>query len=412
MPGIWDLLNSSGAGNMPPPGMQSAQLGDDTFNKSPTDWAKLFAQAGAPTQPDVPSETPAPFAPAIVTAQAAQLHGGSAPRAPGAHAGMPIDQGGAATQELLNQLGAAHTQSMEKQGSMLDQLRDQMSELKNKKLPINFQPLAQLVDSWTGSNMSSAAAPAETQQTRDAQIQALQGALMKGQQGLSQDELGFLKDKLTAQYHADDIKQRGIDNAMKREDQAIARDTLKQGKMDRFDQTQLTGYQNKLNSDKTFADATSHLKEVGQTRALLDDALTNPVAANAVKLSMARLYVPSRLNETEIASFGGSKAIGDTLAQIAKQAESGTITQENHDFLARLVDAQETHSKAAQQRQLNYHASQYAHNSSHTLDESKQLLGGDLYQPLSDEDKAAVTWAKANSKDPRAKKILDMHPGE
>ena len=391
--GLWDqLLNAQQ--QQPPPGLWGQMDTAQSTSLLPPDFA-------------MPQQQPPPKPPQVVTDQAPLLKGQGQQRT------MPIDQGGANTQELINQLGSAQGQASQNQGNMIAQLQDQLSGLKNKKLPVNLQPLAQLVDSWTGSKLAPAAAPEETAQSRQEQIQALQNAIAKGQQSMSQDDLNFLKDKLTAQYHADDIKQRGIDNGLKRDALNAEKATVAGARADKLDATQLQHYQDQLTKDKAFADATSHLAEVDKTKELLDQALVNPAAANALKLSMARLYVPSRLNETEINAFGGSKQIGDKLSQIEQEMEKGTLTQSNHDYLAKLVTAQELNAKKTQQKQLEFHASQYAHNSPHTLEEAKQLIGGSTYEaPQDDEDAAALSWARSNPKDPRAVKILALHGGK
>jgi hypothetical protein len=52
--------------------------------------------------------------------------------------------------------------------------------------------------------MAPSAAPQETAQTRQAQIEKLQDVIRKGQQGLSQDEVNMLKNQLQAQWHTEE----------------------------------------------------------------------------------------------------------------------------------------------------------------------------------------------------------------
>ncbi len=325
--------------------------------------------------------------PPVVMDQAATLSG-----APVAPAAPPVPRGtfhstettgtapnAGATQALLDALGGSQLDSLKKQGLTTDALQAKLKALEGKDLPLNFGPIAGLVDSWTGSHMAGAVAPPETAAGRDAQVQKLQDAIMKSQQGMSQDEISYMKDKLSAQYHAEDIAGRHADRQIQREGIQAQKDAMLGMRQEKRDQDLLTHATDKFNSDATVVDATKKIGEVSNASQMLDMARTNPAVRNTIALDMARLIVPSRLNETEIAAFGGSKAASDKIDQMLSDMKGGTLSDTNYGYLKQMVAALGEHDKKVLSDRLEHHATQFAARSSYTKDEAAQAIGGTAY---------------------------------
>ncbi len=318
-----------------------------------------------------------------------------------------------ATQALLDALGGSQLESLKKQGLTTDALQAKLKALEGKDLPLNLGPIGALVDSWTGSHMAGAVGPSETAQSRAEQVQKLQDAVMKSQQGMSQDEINFMKDKLQAQYHAEDIAGRTKDRNLQRDFLAQQHQDALDAKTSKRDTDALTHATDKFNSDATVVDATKKMGEVGNARQMLDLALTNPSARSSLSLELARLAVPSRLNETEIKAFdpGGTKSASLRFGQIIQDLENGTLTPENHRYISQALEARAAHDRQVLSDRLDHHATQFASRSSYTKDEAAQAIGGTAYQKPDPEDAAALSWAQANPKDPRAAQILSLHGG-
>jgi hypothetical protein len=92
-----------------------------------------------------------------------------------------------------------------------------------------------------------------------------------------------------------------------------------------------------FNRDKIVVNANSALSASKQAAEMVD--LNNPIAASAVKRSLARLSGEvGVMTDRDVADFAGSKAWKDQMIQFAKMAESGTLTQANQDYMRQLLN--------------------------------------------------------------------------
>lgn len=126
-----------------------------------------------------------------------------------------------ATQNLLQTIDERSRAALDSQGADVAKLQTQAQDLTDKSLPLNLSALAGLTDAWTGSHLAATSAPEETEATRRAEVERLNAAVLKAKQGMSQDEIAILKDKLSGQWHAEDIAQRGADRQVQRDGMAM-----------------------------------------------------------------------------------------------------------------------------------------------------------------------------------------------
>lgn len=260
---------------------------------------------------------------------------------------------------MLNRIGDQQLEALRQQGLSVEALQKQLGDVKNKQLPMNLSPLAALADAWTGSKLSSVAQPAETAQSRDAEAAALQGQILKAQQGMSQDEIQLLKDKLTAQYHSEDLSQREADRQVQREAVAAQKDTVRSDKLTHQQREELQHAQDKFNNDTTVKDTVTKRAELDQIRNQINQAKTDPVANNMLPIALVKLYV-NRVSNQEVGLAKGSQALTDRAEQFAKEMSKGTLTEKNAGFMQELVDGMQKHGDQVLSERANHYGHTYS----------------------------------------------------
>jgi hypothetical protein len=90
----------------------------------------------------------------------------------------------------------------------IEDLKRRLAAVDQQDLPIDFRPIAALVDSWTGSNLAPYAAPQETTKDRAAIKDKIQSQILQAEQGLSENEVAQLRSRLNNQFQVDNLQYR------------------------------------------------------------------------------------------------------------------------------------------------------------------------------------------------------------
>jgi hypothetical protein len=102
-------------------------------------------------------------------------------------------------QDMINNVNVKSNDSLKQQGVSIQGLKDQLSGLNSKELPMDLTPFASLVDNWTGSHFTNSYKPSETAESRQATVNKLQDAILKAENNLSGNEVDTLKSQLSNQ---------------------------------------------------------------------------------------------------------------------------------------------------------------------------------------------------------------------
>jgi hypothetical protein len=146
--------------------------------------------------------------------------------------------------------------------------------------------------------------------------------------------------------------------------------------------THLASAQQGLMHDDPYKKLEGVVNEADTTKAIIDDAVTNPASANAVPIQLSRFTQGGgRLNQVEIQKMGGDRALGARLQQIITQANTGTLTKENADFAKQYVDVATQAANRSKQGIEQQYASQYATRAGIPLDQALSDITGRSARP-------------------------------
>jgi hypothetical protein len=119
---------------------------------------------------------------------------------------------------LQGQLDARDLESLNRQRSGIDTLRQRLSGIDKTALPVNLTGLAALTDAWTGSHFTDSYRPQETKSSRTAERQRLEDAIAKAENNYSENDITALRTKLNNQFQLDNLsateRQRKEQNAI------------------------------------------------------------------------------------------------------------------------------------------------------------------------------------------------------
>jgi len=200
------------AAQVPPEAADPAQLAMASMPASaypplemggvPTTWQSLAAPSGAP----LPASA-----------------GGDAP---------PAVDPASASDPLMDAINAKQMDSIRQQQAGIDQGQAQAAALAGMPLQTDLSPLMNLSDTWFGGNLQKGYAKPETGRERIGTAQALQNAIQKQMGGLTESELGLLKQKLGERQHGADLKARYAEIQQRREAAAMAKQDAKSTRED------------------------------------------------------------------------------------------------------------------------------------------------------------------------------------
>lgn len=257
---------------------------------------------------------------------------------------------------------------------------------------MDLSPLMALADSWGGTKLAqSYNKPGDNK----ALLMQLRSELDKNAQGLSEQQVQLLKAQLDVQARKEDREsQRDATRALRETADALHKqqrgDKLNEQQNKHFD-TARSGYMHdteELRKKKI---------ELGNLNQTLEDALTNPAAANELAIDRARFTVPSRLSDVEISALG-YKSMGDLeqrLNQAYESAKSGTITAENYKAIKDNLALKATHLDDALQQKAAEHAGAYARKTGKDPSSALYELVGNEYGPEILQPKAPATQSPA-----------------
>lgn len=100
-------------------------------------------------------------------------------------------------QQLVSQLQEQSQNAIQEQRQGVKENEASLKNLESRGAPINFAPLAALVDSWTGSNLSKGVAQSETPEQYQEKIMSLKNAIQTQRQGLSSEQINLLKSQIS-----------------------------------------------------------------------------------------------------------------------------------------------------------------------------------------------------------------------
>lgn len=109
-------------------------------------------------------------------------------------------------QAILDAQEKAGQQGIDLQRQGIEQYANQVEAAKALPMGVDLTPLMSLADTWTGSKMAGTYKAPESTQDRVGQIMALQNALAKQKQGLSESEIGLLKQRLGGEESMANLK--------------------------------------------------------------------------------------------------------------------------------------------------------------------------------------------------------------
>lgn len=179
-----------------------------------------------------------------------------------------------------------------------------------------------------------------------------------------------------AQGRIESAKMRGAIDADRRQRQG----ELDQERRDKEARAELTGAQNKLNGETK--DMYKSAAAADDLDAKIDEARVNPAQNSMLPVAIARAAIQGgRINQQEIAKAGGSQAILDKAAQVAKNLAEGTLTDDNAKWMKSMASLAKKGAMTQIQDAEERHVGQYmqAHPDMDFEDAYSDLTGGKTY---------------------------------
>ena len=201
-----------------------------------------------------------------------------------------------------------------------------------------------------------------------------------------------------------------------REESRQFRDKAFDFKKQEADYNKVVKLQDSFNKDKQVTKAEERIQSAQTLRDMVNG---NPITQEAAKTFAARASGEvGALSDQDRAAYGGTKAILSKINQIATQAASGELTEENKKFMIELADKFEQAGRRDLSARLDVYAKQGTKRVKMSEDEVKEIIRPDLIlqqqeqkstistqRQLSNKDQQALDWANSNPNDPRAAQI-------
>lgn len=237
----------------------------------------------------------------------------------------------------------------------------------------NLSPILNLIDSWTGSNLSQGYQPPKSSEDLTNQAFTMQQKIADLSGELTKSQSEFLKTQLQG------LKDRGGYDPLRlaRElDRSRASDERRAMAKDRFGQQLVE----RVEKDKVIDKANQSIAASSNIRQLIE--ANNPLADNAIPTFLARASGEvGALSEADKRPFGGEQSLVSRMKQAAQMAATGTLTPENREFVRQLAATMENSAKININRRKKDLAANYSRaQRSFTKDEVEALLGIDNMQ--------------------------------
>lgn len=152
--------------------------------------------------------------------------------------------------------------------------------------------------------------------------------------------------------------------------------------------------------------------KANQAMQAADDALaniqlakSNPVAYSGTAIQMARAMAGGqRINKQELDRMGGSQAVMDRLGQVAKEMQSGTLSDKNAQFFTEVAQSMKKAAMDDVHGIAKRHAQQYSQLSGEPLETAYQKISGTpMPQAAAPSPQGAPTGDAVQVKDPAGK---------
>lgn len=269
----------------------------------------------------------------------------------------------------------------------------------------DLSPLLAYFDGINGTKLAQSYAKPESEEDHAMKTQALQQGILKAKQGLTDDQIAILKNSMNDKMSLEMLKLQG---------KALGNN---------IDDKNLGHMQDNMVKSPGYVKAQAKFAQIKEARDSLAQAAVNPIAANLEPIKLALMSTGGqRLNIPEISAAGGSKAILDKLEQMSETAKKGTMSEANIKYASDLLDVLE---RSAGENLKDVQKVWAKQSSSRThgrvsVPNAYQFLSGEEYPSqqgsakapspnFTDEDAAAIDWAKKNAGDPRSREILQLH---
>lgn len=290
------------------------------------------------------------------------------------------------------------------QVNTIQNLQNMRQAVGNQKVDASLAPVMALVDSLTGSHMSSSYEAPMTGQEFEKQKAAVDDRIQKAKGELTDADFKTLQQLGVNKYYA--VQMKALSDAQKSQQRTTASANTAD--------TKATAADNKSAQHTT----DQYLKETGkisdaiaETQAAykgVDElAAKNPIEAKAKAIQTAKgLLNGGRINIQEINMLNGSQAVSDRAKQAFQTALDGTLTPENvgyfKEFLAHVLSGK----KADLEDRTLKVVKPYAEQSGKDLPTAyKKITGNDFT------DQATPTTAAAAPQAPGAPAPAAQSPG-
>jgi hypothetical protein len=171
---------------------------------------------------------------------------------------------------------------------------------------INLQPLMALADSWNGTNMAGSIRPSTAQQDFEAKKNALKGLAMKNKEGITEDQLAYLKLQAERKKNEElaELRRLGLND--------------RQGKAGNTLATKLRDQWDKHDISKSYRNLESAINRIESS-----DSNDAPGDMSMIFAFMKMLDENSTVRESEYAQAEKARGLMDTMNQWLIKAQSG-----------------------------------------------------------------------------------------
>ncbi|MNJ94787.1 hypothetical protein D3C87_124900 [compost metagenome] len=246
-----------------------------------------------------------------------------------------------APQSSQQQLEQAYQQMIQQRTAQTDTQRQQLAQLEDEKptglQAVNFKPLLAFADTMAGTNTSGAYQAPTAVKDWEAKKQRLQDSITKETGALTDDQLGYLKTK---------VSEESMDKRMK----------MQMDAQDRKDDKHLKSAASGLRNEWLKNPMTKATQDVAVSYEKVESAAANPSAAGDLSLIfgyMKMLDPGSTVREGEFANAQNAAGIPDQVKNMYNRAKSGQRLNENQrrDFINQAKNVYE--GQLAQQERFN-----------------------------------------------------------
>jgi hypothetical protein len=314
---------------------------------------------------------------------------------------------------LISQLDSKNSSYLKEQGKGLKDTEEMLKLALGQKAQLDLSPLLALADAWSGSRLAQSY---RGPQDPNAMIQSLEGALQKGRNDITENDIALLKSKIGIEGELLASQDRA-QNARLRQQEIAAQREIARG-------DRLAGREQEMRESFARSKDYEKLKGIVDVNQALDNYMSkvekygpNPYGKGAGEITSAyNALTLAYKNAAELGALAGPDValIEQNIGNLGTlKGWAQTWTKGGLDEVKGV--AKDIKNRTAQQfvGRSQLLKGIYPSHSVHGLVDSlgNQLAGHNktVKAPAGNADSAAVQWAQENPSDPRAKKILQMN---